>query len=108
MARWLLSAFAAGACVLVVWQMKQALTASIWNRLGLALLLGGAGGNLIDRIQDGVVTDFVELYYATWSWPIFNLADACITLGVGVWLFGCWKTQPQVSVKEEITTVVNQ
>ncbi len=57
-------------------------------RAGLVLILGGAVGNLIDRLRFGYVIDFVELYYRAWSWPAFNLADSAITLGAGFFLLG--------------------
>ena len=51
-------------------------------RLGLALMLGGAIGNLIDRSFRGYVVDYLDFYYQTWSWPAFNLADIAIVGGV--------------------------
>ena len=48
----------------------------------LAMILGGAAGNLIDRLSVGAVTDFIVLHYGGWYWPTFNLADAAISLGV--------------------------
>jgi signal peptidase II len=48
----------------------------------LSLILGGALGNLVDRVADGYVTDFVLLYYKSWQWPAFNIADSAIFLGV--------------------------
>ena len=48
----------------------------------LALILGGAAGNLVDRLSTGAVTDFIVLHYRDWHWPTFNLADAAISLGV--------------------------
>lgn len=50
----------------------------------LALILGGAAGNLVDRLSTGAVTDFIVLHYRGWHWPTFNLADAAISLGVVV------------------------
>lgn len=50
--------------------------------MGLALVLGGAMGNLVDRLAHGYVVDFVLLYYDRWSYPAFNVADAAITGGV--------------------------
>ena len=47
----------------------------------LALILGGAIGNLIDRVWLGQVIDFIQLYYGHWYWPAFNIADSAITLG---------------------------
>ncbi|OGT90521.1 MAG: signal peptidase II [Gammaproteobacteria bacterium RIFOXYA12_FULL_61_12] len=58
----------------------------------LTLILGGAWGNLIDRALYGRVTDFIDLYYGTWHWPAFNLADSAITLGVVILLMGLMKT----------------
>jgi signal peptidase II len=54
------------------------------SRLGLALIIGGAAGNLIDRIVYGYVLDFVDAYYANWHFWAFNVADAAITVGVGL------------------------
>lgn len=49
---------------------------------GLALVLGGAIGNVIDRLMYGYVVDFILVYYKEWSWPAFNVADSAITVGV--------------------------
>ena len=54
--------------------------------IGIALVMGGAVGNLIDRILTGLVVDFIDVYYADWHWPAFNLADSAITLGVALLL----------------------
>lgn len=50
--------------------------------VALALVLGGAVGNLIDRLLYGYVIDFLDVYYQSWHWPAFNIADSAITLGV--------------------------
>jgi signal peptidase II len=50
--------------------------------VALSLVLGGAMGNLIDRLAYGYVIDFLDVYYQTWHWPAFNIADSAITLGV--------------------------
>jgi signal peptidase II len=55
--------------------------------LGLALVLGGAIGNLIDRALYGYVVDFLLFYYRDWSYPAFNVADSAITCGVALILF---------------------
>jgi signal peptidase II len=49
--------------------------------LSLALILGGAIGNVVDRILLGYVVDFLDFYVAAWHWPAFNLADSAITVG---------------------------
>jgi len=61
------------------------LPANQWlARIGLALILGGAAGNLIDRITEGYVVDFVDLYWSGWHFWAFNVADASITVGVAL------------------------
>jgi len=50
--------------------------------VALSLILGGAVGNLIDRLLYGYVIDFLDVYYQDWHWPAFNVADSAITLGV--------------------------
>ncbi len=56
-------------------------------RVGLALISGGAAGNLIDRIAGGSVVDFVDAYWRSWHFWTFNVADSAITVGVTVMLF---------------------
>jgi signal peptidase II len=67
--------------VMVVWlgklQARERLTA-----YGLAFVIGGAIGNLIDRVWLGKVVDFLQWHWQDWYWPSFNLADSAITLGV--------------------------
>ena len=58
-----------------------------WGSVGFALILGGALGNLIDRIVRGRVIDFIHVHYYDWSYPVFNLADSAITIGVAILLF---------------------
>jgi len=56
------------------------------SRWGLALILGGAAGNVIDRIAWGQVTDFLEFYVGGYHWPTFNVADSAIVIGSGLLL----------------------
>jgi signal peptidase II len=53
----------------------------------LALILGGALGNLIDRALYGEVIDFLDFYWKSYHWPAFNVADSCITIGVAITIF---------------------
>lgn len=65
-----------------VWSVR----AQTWQEsTALALILAGALGNLIDRVRDGMVTDFIDLHAAGYHWPTFNGADTAITLGA-IWL----------------------
>lgn len=56
-------------------------------RFGLGLILGGALGNLYDRIAHGTVTDFIEVFHGSWSFPAFNVADSAISIGATLILF---------------------
>lgn len=65
-------------------KMHKELTAQgAWGRTGIALVWGGAVGNLFDRLRNGAVTDFLDVYWQAWHWPAFNVADSAITVGVG-------------------------
>jgi signal peptidase II len=64
------------------WLVRLPARGKRWLALGLALLLGGAIGNLIDRLAHGYVVDFVLVYWGEWSYPAFNVADSAITVGV--------------------------
>lgn len=52
--------------------------------LGLSLILGGAVGNLVDRLRIGMVIDFIDVHYYQYHWPAFNVADSAITIGVSL------------------------
>jgi signal peptidase II len=54
--------------------------------IGLALIAGGALGNLIDRIRVGAVIDFIDVHWSGYHWPAFNIADSAICIGVGIFL----------------------
>lgn len=66
--------------VILVW-MRRLPTAKVWLAVSLALVLGGALGNVWDRIYLGYVVDFIDVYYQDWHWPAFNLADSAISVG---------------------------
>ena len=61
-------------------------------RWGLALILGGAAGNLVDRITAGFVVDFVDVYWRTYHFWAFNVADSAISVGVVLWLLDALTT----------------
>lgn len=58
---------------------------------GLSLILGGAIGNVIDRIQHGFVVDFIHVHWGNAYFPAFNIADAAITVGAGLLLWDAWR-----------------
>ncbi len=69
--------------VLAVW-LRRLQAGQARLALALSLILGGALGNLIDRVVYGYVIDFIDLYYGDWHWPVFNVADSAITVGAGL------------------------
>jgi len=80
--RWLFTGLASVVTlVLIVWLFRltarEKLTAA-----ALGLIIGGAVGNLVDRVMHGYVVDFIDVYYRDWHWPAFNLADSAISCGV--------------------------
>lgn len=82
--RWLFSGLALVVSgILLAWLRR--LPAAEWRTaLALALILGGAIGNLIDRMLYGHVIDFIDVYYRTWHWPTFNIADSAISVGAAL------------------------
>ena len=79
-APYLLSAFAVGVSICLLYWLKK--EKDKLSRVGLALILGGAIGNVIDRIRFGGVVDFLDFYIGTYHWPAFNVADSAICIGV--------------------------
>ncbi len=74
---------AAGAALVFIWIAQRSFGRnSIVYSLSLALIAGGAIGNLIDRIRYGFVVDFLDVYIGAHHWPAFNIADSAITIGV--------------------------
>ena len=82
------------AVLLVVW-LKRLPAGDRLNAAALALIIGGAVGNLIDRLAHGHVIDFLLLYYRQWYWPAFNVADSAISIGVVLMLAAMFVTAPQ-------------
>jgi signal peptidase II len=79
--RWLLVAISVAAVAIVIFYMMRALSSNSLLLWSLALLAAGICGNLIDRIRMGRVIDFILLYYQSYQWPVFNIADTAITIG---------------------------
>ena len=80
--RWFFAAVALGAAVLITWLLKRG--GSALYCLGLSLILGGALGNVWDRLTIGRVVDFLLFHYERWSWPAFNVADSAICVGAAL------------------------
>ncbi len=80
--RWFFTAVAVFFSVVIVFWIKRLQADEKLQAIALAMILGGALGNVIDRIYLGHVVDFIQVYYQQWYWPAFNLADSAITVGV--------------------------
>ncbi len=82
--RWFFAILAvAVTIILVVWLARLRHHEKV-VAAALALIIGGAVGNLIDRVRYGHVVDFLDVYYKDWHWPAFNIADSAITIGVAL------------------------
>lgn len=81
---WLLSGIALVVSVAIVVVLRRLPRTEFWQGLGLALVLGGAIGNLGDRLRFGYVVDFIQVHYQDFYWPVFNIADSAITVGAAL------------------------
>lgn len=82
--RWFFAVIAVVVSIVIVLWLKRLEQYEKWQAIGLALILGGAIGNVIDRIWLGYVVDFIQVYYQQWYWPAFNVADSAISIGVAI------------------------
>jgi signal peptidase II len=90
--RWLFTLVAIAACAVMAWLLSRGGRALFCA--GLALIIGGALGNLYDRITLGHVVDFVLLHWRDWYYPAFNVADTAITIGAGALILDSFR-QPR-------------
>jgi signal peptidase II len=79
--RWFLMVVSLIVSIGLVYWLHEADKNRKFITLGLALIIGGAVGNLIDRSLYGYVIDFIDVYYDYWHWPAFNIADSAISVG---------------------------
>jgi signal peptidase II len=90
--KWFFTTVSVVASVVIIYLLKK----NPHNKLfcwGLALVLGGALGNLYDRITLGYVVDFLYFYYQQFAWPAFNVADSAICIGVALLLLDSFKNE---------------
>lgn len=90
---WLLSFFAATVTLmLVAWLYRTPHDKKLFN-IGITLIIGGAIGNLIDRMIYGHVIDFLDFYLGSWHWPAFNIADSAIVIGAFLLVINFFKKE---------------
>ncbi len=79
--RWFFVVLALGVAAFIVGWLTRLRQHERWMAIALTLILGGAVGNVIDRVYFGHVIDFIDIYVRDWHWPAFNVADSAICIG---------------------------
>lgn len=82
--RWFFTAIAVAVSVLILWWLKKTPAGQRLVPVAFSLILGGAIGNVYDRLVHGYVIDFLDFYVGGWHWPAFNIADSAIFIGAGL------------------------
>jgi len=92
---WILTGLGLAALVFVSYYFRIVPLSDRPLLVALSLVLGGAVGNLLDRIMSGCVTDFIDFYVGTYHWHTFNIADSAITVGIAVMLLASFRKAPE-------------
>ena len=79
------------ALVIVIYYFLKIGSECVWELVSLSFIIGGAVGNIIDRIVQGYVVDFLDVFIKSYHWPTFNVADSFISIGVIVLIFSIWR-----------------
>ena len=85
--RWFFTLLGIAAAIFMIWYLRRHQNDTLLS-LAISFILGGAVGNVIDRLVYGAVVDFIDIYYGQWHWPAFNLADSAIVLGAVLIIWG--------------------
>jgi signal peptidase II len=85
--RWFFTIIGLAASIYIVWLLYKSQSEKLLC-IALSLILGGALGNVLDRVMYGAVVDFIDLYYGNWHWPAFNIADSAICVGAALIIWG--------------------
>ena len=91
--RWFFSGLAIVVCVVLVRWLATTARRDWHTALPLALVIGGALGNLIDRARLGEVIDFLDVHWYRHHWPAFNVADSAISVGVALLIWDMWREE---------------
>ncbi|QEP44540.1 lipoprotein signal peptidase [Ectothiorhodospiraceae bacterium BW-2] len=95
--RWLFATLAIAISAIMLLWLSRLKSHQHWLAIALALILGGAIGNLWDRLALGYVVDFIDIYYQQWHWPAFNIADSAISLGAVMLIIDTFRQQDDKS-----------
>lgn len=99
--RWFFSIIAITISGLLIWWLKKLPASNKLLGSAYALVLAGALGNLYDRLAYGYVVDFLHVFYKTWNFPVFNIADSAICVGAGLLLIDAFLEEKVKSAKEQ-------
>ncbi|MCP3867000.1 MAG: lipoprotein signal peptidase [Gammaproteobacteria bacterium] len=98
--RWFFSIVAVLVTLVLVYWLRGLSRLERWPAVALSLIIGGALGNLIDRVLFGHVIDFIDLFYQQWHWPAFNVADSAISVGVVLMLLDAFRNRETGAVNQ--------
>ena len=90
-----LALFSVVVMIFLAWMLAARRAGGVLSEWGMSLILGGAAGNVLDRLIHGSVTDFLDFYWRTHHWPAFNVADSAIVIGAGLVLIELFLERPQ-------------
>ncbi|GAB54433.1 signal peptidase II [Glaciecola punicea ACAM 611] len=96
-----LSAVALTVSALILWWLRQTTKEQLLLPVAFSFILGGALGNVFDRIMHGYVIDFLDFYYGTYHWPAFNVADSAIFIGAGLLILDMFKNKEANKVDDK-------
>ena len=91
--RWLFIGLAVVICGFILHWLRDLPRHARWLPLALSLILGGAVGNVIDRVRIGAVVDFIDFHVGDWHWPAFNVADSAICVGAALIVLGMFRRE---------------
>lgn len=94
-ATWIFTAISVVISLAIIVYLRRLPANKPWSACALALVLGGALGNLLDRLSHGYVIDFLDFYYRSWHFPAFNVADSAITVGAVIWFLSTLFSNPK-------------
>ncbi|NOI64785.1 signal peptidase II [Vibrio sp. 99-8-1] len=92
--RWFFSAIAFIVCGMLVYWMSKLPAKEKWNNIAYALIIGGAIGNVYDRLVHGFVVDYLDFFWGNYHWPAFNLADSAICIGAAMIILDGFRKKP--------------
>lgn len=98
--RWFFTAIAIGISGLLLYWLKQAPIEQVRLPVAFTFILGGALGNVYDRLIHGYVIDFLDFYYQQWHWPAFNVADSAIFIGAALLILDMFLTKGEDSGRD--------